>query len=124
MNNCILKWTAYDDDYTIVSKNWMFISSPKDSNTINPELKIVNVEKNGNQKQEYILTVSCKNLAVIVWLELSPGLYGYFSDNGFMLHNEEISITFYSRYNKTTLNDVSKGISIWSLYDSGAFSNK
>ena len=124
LNNCILKWTAYDETRdNVVSRNWMFISSPKDIKTIDPELKIVKVEKDGNKEQEYIVTVSCKNLAVIVWLELSPGLYGYFSDNGFILHNEEINVTFHSRHNETTIIDVSQGISIWSLYDSGAFSN-
>eukprot|EP01084_Bolivina_argentea_P123214 218359_1 len=126
LNNCILRWIGYDNYGKLVASNWMFISSPKDTKAINPRLEIVNIEQKTNDKQEYVITISVEAFAVLVWLELAPELYGYFDDNGFLLHpmhDQNMEITFYSASNETTLYDVQKGVSIWSLFESGAFDN-
>merc|ERR1712062_627895 len=116
-NDCVLSWQASLGSNQ-VSSNWMFIGSPKDSKSKDPKLVIKGVVK-GTHGQEWNITVQSEGVAVFVWLETM--LDGYFSDNGFLNPPGERTVVFHSRNMETTLEDVKKGIYVYSLYDAGGF---
>lgn len=115
--DCVLSWVAsFGND--VITSNWMFIGSPKDSVSKDPKLKINKIES-GYDEQQYVITVHSEGVAVFVWLETL--LDGYFSDNGFLNPPGERVVVFQSRNPDTTLDDVQKGVYIYSLYDAGGF---
>merc|ERR1719464_2360116 len=96
----------------------MFIGSPKDSMSKDPKVAIKEVVK-GKVEQTWDITVQSEGVAVFVWLETM--LDGYFSDNGFLNPPGQRMVVFQSRNEETTLEDVKKGVYVYSLYDAGGF---
>eukprot|EP00483_Globobulimina_turgida_P007840 UN07855 len=117
VNDCVLSWIVGDGKGKIYSDNFMLIGSPKDSTSKDPQVSISDVST-GSMNQQYTITVSSSGVAVFVWLETK--LDGYFSDNGMLLAGKT-AVTFQSRNNATTLNDVKSGVYVYSLYDAGGF---
>eukprot|EP01084_Bolivina_argentea_P281133 480969_1 len=118
VNDCVLKWNVGNGKGKIYSDNYMFIGSPKNATSKDPQISISDV-LNGNVDQQYSITVSCSGVAAFVWLETK--LDGYFSDNGMLLIPGKTNVIFQSRNNKTTINDVKSGVYVYSLFEAGGF---
>jgi len=119
MNDCVLTWTVGDGKGAMLSSSYMFVGSPKDVVSKDPELSIKSVVPSNNA-DEYEITLTTTGVAAFVWLETK--LDGYFSDNGMlMVPGEEKNVVFKSRDSKKTLADVTSGVYVYSLFDAGGF---
>ena len=118
LNDCVIKWSLYGDDGSVISKNWMFLQSPKKTIAKDPKLNITNIIKQDANKFEIWLNV--ENMAAFVWIETS--ILGYFNNNGMLMAPGLYKdIIFFARSNTTTVNELKSDLYVYSLYEAGGF---
>jgi len=93
----------------------LFFARPKDILLNNPNLRIISIGQRSSNEIDF--TINADKPALFVWLDLSNGVNGYFSTNGFHMFEREITVTFTSWTSVTDFHIEDFDLSITSLYD-------
>ncbi|CAF4056239.1 unnamed protein product [Rotaria sordida] len=93
----------------------IFFARPKDYQLYNPNLRTISIRQRSSTEIDF--TINADNPALFVWLDLSNGVSGYFSSNGFHMFEPEITVTFKSWTSLTNIDSANFDLRITSLYD-------
>ena len=64
---------------------------------------------------EFEVVLQCDAIALFTWVK-TPGVAGRFSDNGFLMVDPEVTLTFYA-WERTSVEELKSVISVRSLVD-------
>jgi hypothetical protein len=93
----------------------LFFSRPKDIQLSNPNLRLVSVQQRSSL--EIVFTIRADKPALFVWLDIPNGLSGYYSQNGFHMFEQEITVIFTLWTRLINFNSANVELGITSLYD-------
>ncbi|XP_057313763.1 beta-mannosidase-like [Hydractinia symbiolongicarpus] len=104
----------YQNKEDIISESDVFLSSFSKLTLNDPNIKIVSLSQ--LTKLEYKINLKCDYPAAFVWLETTVG--GRFSNNGFIMAEQNTSVVFYGWKNSfVSVNTLASTIKVISLYD-------
>nr|DBA28843.1 TPA: hypothetical protein GDO54_009135 [Pyxicephalus adspersus] len=106
--NAVLVYYLLHDGEIYGSKNWHFLSSPKEAEGLLKSNITVN-------QGTYVFTLINSYPAAFVWLDVG-NIAGRFSDNGFLLIEHKTAIYFYT-WKPTTVAELEKALHITTLRD-------
>jgi hypothetical protein len=93
----------------------LFFARPKEIQLSNPNLRIVSIQQ--RSPMEVTFTIHANKPALFVWVDIPNGLSGYYSQNGFHMFEQEITITFTSWTFLIDFSSADVDLRITSLYD-------
>jgi beta-mannosidase len=108
-SQCLMRCSLNSDIQTL------FFARPKEIQLLNPNLRIVSVQQ--RSPMEVTFTIMADKPALFVWLDIPNGLSGYYSQNGFHMFEQEITITFTSWTFLIDFSSADVDLRITSLYD-------
>jgi beta-mannosidase len=108
-SECLMRCSLNSDIQTL------FFARPKDIQLSNPNLRIVSIQQ--RLSMEIVFTINADKPALFVWLDIATGLSGYYSQNGFHMFEQEITVTFTSWTSLINLDIDNVDLGITSLYD-------
>jgi beta-mannosidase len=108
-SQCLMRCSLNSDIQTL------FFARPKEIQLLNPNLRIVSVQQ--RSPMEVTFTIIADKPALFVWLDIPNGLSGYYSQNGFHMFEQEITIIFTSWTFLIDFSSADVDLRIISLYD-------
>lgn len=102
---------------TLISTNFQLLGKPKDALLQKASVEVRSVSGpylTTISNDTFIITLSSNQVALFVWVEVDDP--GFFSDNGFLMVTEEVSIEFYAE-GSTTEESLQQSIQVTSLTD-------
>ncbi|XP_064086358.1 beta-mannosidase-like isoform X2 [Macrobrachium nipponense] len=101
----------------ILSTNFQLLGKPKDALLKKASVEVQSISGpylTTISNNTFIITLSSNQVALFVWVEVDDP--GFFSDNGFLMVTEEVSIEFYAQ-GSTTKELLQQSIQVTSLTD-------
>lgn len=119
-SDCGLQFRLIDTKSNmVVTENWMFVSSPKNTKAMDPQLKLNGVKDNNDNTFEVSFSVG--NIAAIVYLETN--ITGNFERNGWgLVYPGDYSVQF-NASETTTASKLQSTLYLYSLYEAGGFAS-
>jgi beta-mannosidase len=114
-SQCLMLCSLSTNDQQSTEMQTLFFASPKDYRLYNPNLRTVSVRQRSLTEIDF--TINADMPALFVWLDLTNGVSGYFSRNGFHMFEQVITITFKSWTPLTNFDSANFDLRIISLYD-------
>jgi hypothetical protein len=93
----------------------LFFARPRDFHLSNPNLRIVSVQQ--RSPTDVSFTINADKPALFVWLDVPNGLSGYYSQNGFHMFEQSVTVTFTSWTTLVNFDIANVDLGITSLYD-------
>jgi hypothetical protein len=114
-SQCLMRCSLTSDIQSSNEIQTLFFSRPKDIQLSNPNLRIVSVQQRSSL--EIVFTIHADKPALFVWLDIPNGLSGYYSQNGFHMFEQEITVIFTLWTRLINFNSANVDLRITSLYD-------
>lgn len=101
----------------LTPENFHLLGKPKDAYILHPSVQIESIsEPTQTQHSKWTFSVSVKTDAVALFVWLETDQRGVFSDNGFVMTQEEIQLSFYAA-EEINVEDLRSSLTIKSLTD-------
>eukprot|EP01083_Nonionella_stella_P101737 288679_1 len=121
--DCGLKWKLIDvKTNDVITENWMFISSPKNTTAMDPQLRITSVEVRDKKENTFSVSFSNQNIASFVSMETSVS--GSFNENGIGILYPGDHQWIFKASEQTTASELQDSIDLYSLFEAGGFASK
>jgi len=123
--DCALTWKLLDTKHgdAVVTENWMFISSPKNTKAKDPGFAGIEAEIDEAGKK-VLVRFNTSNIASFVFLEQS-NFTGNFAENGWgILFPGQHEVDFFpDTQTVPSVKDFLDGLEVYSLYEANGFAN-
>lgn len=118
MDVCLITYKLLDSEGVLVApENDHLFGKPKDAYILHASVQIGSITgPTATSQSDWTFSVSVTTDAVAMFVWLETELPGVFSDNGFLMAQEEAQVYFYAA-NEVTLEDLSSSLTIKSLTD-------
>ncbi len=114
-SQCLMRCSLTSDSQSSNQIQTLFFARPKDFELSNPNLRIGSIQQKSSV--EISFTINADKPALFVWLDIPDQLTGYYSQNGFHMFEQEISVTFTSWTSLINFDIANVDLGITSLYD-------
>ena len=129
--SCMIQVDSSDSRIQNGSKNFLFFKNRLGDvkNLQTPILQITSVSKSAKTDGLFLISIKSSAIALFVWLDTNTNRYfGTFSDNGFHMTSETITVTYQTDDFTITTDDIVKSLTVTSLMnayqDSRPFINR
>jgi hypothetical protein len=114
-SECVMRCSLSSNGQLSNDIQTLFLARPKDIQLYKPNLRIVSIQQ--RSLTEIAFTINADKPALFVWLDIPSGLSGYYSQNGFHMFEQEITVTFTSWTSVINFDSSNVDLRITSLYD-------
>jgi beta-mannosidase len=114
-SECLMRCSLNSDSQTMNEIQTLFFARPRDFRLSNPNLRIVSVQQ--RSPTDVSFTINADKPALFVWLDVPTGLSGYYSQNGFHMFEQSVTVTFTSWTTLINFDIANADLGITSLYD-------
>ena len=114
-SQCLMRCSLTSDSQSFNPIQTLFFVRPRDFQLSNPNLRIVSIEQISSM--EFSVTINADKPALFVWIDNPNGLTGYYSQNGFHLFEQQITVTFTSWTSLSEFNRDNLDLHVTSLYE-------
>ena len=114
-SQCLMRCSLSSDSQSFNPIQTLFFSRQKDIQLFNPNLRIISIEQ--SSPMELTVTINADKPALFVWLDTPAGLTGYYSQNGFHMFEQQITVTFTSWTSFSNFHSANIDLRLTSLYD-------
>ncbi len=114
-SQCLMSCSLFHNGQQLSKQRTLLFARPKDLQLYNPNLRTVSIQQKSSTEIDF--TINADKLALFVWLDITSGVSGYFSRNGFHMLEQEVTVTFTSWTPLTNFDIANIDLLITSLYD-------